>query len=97
MRQHLIFTYQGGSRNLRHHEAGIQASTRGKKWRKAFIESRIDESLDATLGNSGKRAESDGHEIERECDGLAVKVAAGKDDGLLRACGNGHPRSFCGA
>src|SRR6266498_2256001 len=84
MRQYFVLADQGGGGDLRHHKSGVETGTRREEWRQPFVEGRIDQALDAALGDSGESAESDGEEVEGEGDGLAVEVASGEDGGFWR-------------
>ena len=76
MRQHLVLADQRRSRDLRHHESGIQSCARRQKRRQAFVQRRIHQSLDAPLRDPRQRAQSDRQEIESERHRLAVKISA---------------------
>ena len=56
MRQDFVFTGEGGRGHLGHHEPGVQSGVHSEKRRKTFIQRRIYQALDASLGNPRQRA-----------------------------------------
>src|ERR1700727_3148697 len=76
MRQDLILADQRGSRDLRHHETGIQSGARRQKRWQAFAQCRIDQTLDPPFANASQCAERDCQKIQRKSQRLTVKVSA---------------------
>jgi hypothetical protein len=76
MRQYFVFAHEGRGGHLRHHESGIQSGAWRQKRRKAFAKGRVHHAFESSLADARKSAQRDAEVIEREGDGLAVKVTA---------------------
>ena len=95
MDQDLVLRGEGGGGVLEHHHPGVEAALRSEERRQASVErapstsSAIRRSLIAPeLGDAPAR------EVERQCDRLAVEVAAGDHEpaaGRRRGTGVGDP------
>src|ERR1700733_2186658 len=76
MRQHFVFTDERSGGHLRHHESGIEACAGREKWRQTLAERGIHEAFQTALADAGECAQRDREKVEREGDGLAVKISA---------------------
>src|SRR5215813_11714137 len=85
MTEHLVFADEGSTRDLRDHEAGVQATlgTHGReKRRETRGERGIDELFDPSLADVRELRGRHGCEIERKSERLAMEIPAAQDLGL---------------
>src|ERR1051326_2261448 len=78
MRQDFVFARQRRCRNLRDHEARIEAWMVRKKRRQVPI-LRIQQTFDPPFRNVGQYGERHRHEVESKSQRLAVEIAAGEN------------------
>src|SRR5581483_5508948 len=92
MRQHFDLVGERGRDILDDHKAGVEAGIGGQeKWGAVFVPIvGSHEIVDTTLGEAGKLGDTYGHCVQRQGQGLTVKVAAdqyvpvlGKDQGIV--------------
>ena len=79
VREHAVLGDEAGGGHLRHHESGFQAGVSGEEGGQVLVERRVDEAVDAALGDAGEGGERDREEVELKGERLAVEVAAGED------------------
>src|SRR5262249_14887341 len=87
MRKDFVFAGQGGSRDLRQHETGVETGIGGEKWRQAFVECGIYQPLDSSLGDARECSQSDGQVIQGKGQRVTMKIPGGDHDAFAIGTG----------
>src|SRR5262245_28134510 len=83
MREHFVLAGQRCRRDLRNHETRVQSRMIREERRKVAV-FRVEQSFYSAFGNIGEHRKCDGHEVECETQGLAMKIPSRKNVAALR-------------
>ena len=83
MAEHLVLGDERRGHVLRDHEAGVEPAVDGQERRQALREARVDEPLDAPLGDARELGDGHRERVERERERLAVEVPVRDDEPLV--------------